>query len=124
VYKVFGFINIALVVLATSPYWVRKLNQWFFHRKGPGFTKLMKVLRVAHKPLAVALLASIVVHGWLAVGAVRLNTGTLAGSLFIITAVFGLLFYLMHKLPLLKWHRALALVAVLAMAVHLWVVLF
>ena len=45
-YKFFGFLNIALVVVVTSPYWVRKLNQWFFHSKGPGYNKLMKVLRL------------------------------------------------------------------------------
>lgn len=118
-YKVLGFINIALLVLVTAQYWVRRANQWFFHRKGPAFQKLMKVLRACHKPAAVALLISIGVHGWLALGALRLHTGTVAAASFLATALLGLLFYLLHKKGLLQWHRALALTSVLLVCVHL-----
>lgn len=119
IYKVLGFLNIALLVVVTSQYWVRKLNQWFFHSKAPAYLKLMKVLRACHKPAAVALLASVVVHGWLAMGALTLHTGTVAAAFFFLTALFGLLFYLLHKKGLLQWHRALALISVLLVAVHL-----
>ena len=119
VYKVLGFVNIALVVVVTSQYWVRKLNQWFFHQKGEGYTKLMKVLRALHKPAAVALLIVILAHGWLALGRFTLHTGVVAGIAFFVTALFGLLFYLLHKKGLLQWHRALALTAVLLAVVHL-----
>ena len=118
-YKVFAYINIALVVLVTAQYWVRKLNQWFFHSKSPKYAKLMKVLRACHKPAAVALLASIVIHGWLAMGAITLHTGTVAAACFFVTALFGLLFYLLHKKRLLQFHRLLALLSVLLVAVHL-----
>lgn len=118
-YKVLGFLNIALLVIVLSPYCVRKLNQWFIHSQKPGFTKLMKVLRTLHKPAAAALLISIVVHGWLALGRLQLHTGTVAAASFFVTALFGLLFYLLHKKGLLQWHRALALTSVLLVGVHL-----
>lgn len=118
-YKVLGFVNIALLAVVLSQYCARKINQWFVHSKGPGFQKLMRVLRALHKPAAVLLLISIVAHGWLALGAFRLHTGTIAAIFFFITALFGLLFYALHKAGLLKWHRALALVSVLLAAIHL-----
>lgn len=118
-YKFLGFVNIVLVVVIVSPYLLRKLNQWFFHTKSASFTKTQKVLRTVHKPAAALLLISIAVHGWLALGALRLHTGTVAGIFFLLTAVLGLLFYLMHKANLLKWHRTLALVAVITAIIHL-----
>ena len=118
-YKFLGFLNIALIVLITAPYWVRKLNQWFFHSKSGRYTKLMKGLRACHKPAAVVLLISILAHGWLALGAFSLHTGTVAAASFLLTALFGLLFYLLHKKGLLQWHRALALISVLLVCIHL-----
>lgn len=118
-YKVLGFLNIALLVLVTAPYWVRRLNQWVFHSKSAGYQKLMKVLRALHKPTALVLLISIIAHGWLALGSFQLHTGTIAAIFFLLTALFGLLFYFLHKAGLLKVHRALALVSVLLVIVHL-----
>lgn len=118
-YKVFGYLNILLVVLITAPYWTRKLNQWFFHSKSKAYQKLQRTLRSIHKPAAAVLLISIIVHGYLALRSFRLHTGTIVGIAFILTALFGLIFYLTKKLPFLKVHRALALVAVLLVVVHL-----
>lgn len=118
-YKILGFVNIGLLVLVTAPFWVRKLNQWFFHSKSPRFAKLMKVLRACHKPAAAALIVSIVAHGWLALGSLTLHTGTVAAVSFLITGLLGLLFYLLHKKGLLQWHRAFALISILLVCVHL-----
>ena len=117
--KFLGYLNIGLLAVVLAPYLVRKLNQWFIHSKGPGFGKLMKVLRALHKPAAVLLVASVVLHGWLALGGFRLHTGTVAAVGLLLTALCGLLFYLLRKPPLLVAHRVLALVSVVLIAVHL-----
>ncbi len=142
-YKFLGFLNIALVAVITSPLWLRLLNKWFFHSSNPGFAKLLKALRTLHKPLAFVLLASIVLHGYLALGAFRLHTGTLAGLAFVAAAILGLLFYLVRVAPnpkpraqlpsgatsvnmprrrvrgLLLAHRTLVAVAVVLVVIHL-----
>lgn len=118
-YKILGFINIALVVIITAPYWLRVLNTKLFHIKQPWFQKLLKVLRPLHKILAFVLLASIGVHGYLALGAFQLHTGTLAAAAFLLTAVMGILFFFLHKGGLLKAHRALVLISIILVAVHL-----
>ena len=118
-YKVLGFINIGLLVIVLCPFIFRKMKQWFIHSKSPKYAKFMKALRLIHKPAALLLLASIFVHGWLALGALSLHTGTVAAASFVVTALFGLLFYLLHKKRLLQFHRLLALLSVLLVAVHL-----
>lgn len=118
-YKILGVANIVLIVAVTSQYWTRKLNQCFFHRKSAGAAKLRKVLHTCHKPTAVLLLISIFVHGWLAMGALTLHTGTVAAVSFLLTALLGLLFWRLHKKEMLQWHRALALVSILLVVVHL-----
>lgn len=118
-YKLFGALNLALIAIAVAPYAVRKINQWFIHSKGKGFAKLMKVLRPLHKAAGLALLVSMFIHGWLALGRLQLHTGTVTAVMFGIVVIFGALFYFLRKAGLLKWHKALALAAILLAAVHL-----
>ena len=118
-YQFLGFLNIALFITVTSPYWVRQLNKWFFHSKTPGFTRLLKTLRALHKPLALGLLVSVTAHGYLALGGFRLHTGSILGAALATTALFGLLFYRTKKPVFLKVHRACALAVVLFLAIHL-----
>lgn len=118
-YKVFGYLNIVLLVVITSPYWLRKLNEWFFHSKSKRYFAWQRALRAIHKPLAVLLLVTVAVHGYLALRGFRLHTGTIAAISLLLTALFGFIFYLSKKVRILKGHRALALLSVLLVAVHL-----
>ncbi len=125
-YKFFGWLNVALVVVITAPWWLRKLNEWFFHSKARGYLQLQKVLRKLHKPLAAILLLSIVTHGLLVMGTLlKLNTGTLALVVFLLTAGIGLILWLAKKYKLLPWHKIGALAAVLLVVAHLiWPYIF
>ena len=91
-YKILGIINVALILVITSPYWLRRLGKRFFPKRKIASTKLMKVLRSVHKPFGVCLLLITLIHGYLALGALRLHTGTLAGIMVLATVVLGLLF--------------------------------
>ncbi len=119
IYQVLGFINVALVVLITAPFWLRILNTKFFKIKSEGFKKLLRGLRKLHKPLAAVLLVNVVIHGYLALGGLKLHTGTLAALCIYITALLGICFFISKKIPLLKGHRVFAMVAVLTIALHL-----
>ena len=77
------------------------------------------MLRVVHKPLGIAILVLAIVHGILALGALRLHTGTIAGIMLIATAALGGSFYLLKKKPLFIAHRTMALLFVLFVLVHL-----
>lgn len=119
-YKVFGIINIVLIVVVTAPYWLRILNTKVLHIKKPWFQKLLKILRPLHKVLAVALLISIGIHGYLALGGeLRLHTGLLAGIGFLFTVILGIMYYYLRKPVLLKAHRICVLVSIILVAIHL-----
>ena len=90
-YRILGILNVALLVVITSPYWLRRLGQLFFPKKKLASTRLMKVLRAAHKPLGVCLLLIALAHGYLALGAAAAH-GTLAGIMVLSTVVLGILF--------------------------------
>lgn len=118
-YKYFGYLNIVLLLAVTSQFCVRMINQWIVQSNSPNFQKVMVVLHKIHKPAALALLVSTIVHGWLALAAFALHTGTIAAAFLFITALFGLLFYILHKKGLLQWHRIMALITTFFVVVHL-----
>ena len=120
-YKILGIINVALILVITAPYWLRRLGKRFFPKRKIASTKLMKVLRSVHKPFGVCLLLITLIHGYLALGALRLHTGTLAGIMVLATVVLGLLFYKKKKAVFLKWHKRAALLMVLLTLLHLFV---
>ena len=115
-YQILGIVNIVLLVVITSPYWLRRLNQWL---KVTQINKLIKSLRVVHKPLGICLVLISLVHGYLALGALRLHTGTIVGAMILITVVLGGMFYSKKKPALFAWHKRAALLALLLTLVHL-----
>lgn len=116
---VLGWVNIALLAVITSPLWLRKLNQWIFHIPMKKLGKVLKVLRAIHKPLGIALVVMIPVHGFLQLGGLRLHTGTVAWAAGLAVVCVGLLYFFLRKPALLKTHRWLALAFVALAVVHL-----
>jgi len=118
-YEVLGWLNVAFLALMTAPYWLRFLNSRFLHVKGGAYAQIIKVLRKVHKPLGIAILLIAVLHGYLALGALRLHTGTILWTTLFITAGFGSLFYFTKKKPLFVWHKRLVLIALALLLLHL-----
>jgi len=118
-YVFFGWLNIALIAVMTSPFWLRFLNDRTLHLKGGAYGKTIKFLRTIHKPLGVVILIIALVHGYLALGAFRLHTGLLLWLSVFITAVLGISFYFTRKKALFLWHRRMVLVVLFFLLVHL-----
>lgn len=118
-YAVIGWFNVAFVVIMTGPFWLRLINKHAFQNKNKALAKLAKLLRTVHKPLGIAIVVLAIIHGILALGALRLHTGTIAGIMLIATAVLGGTFYRLKKKPLLIAHRTMALLFALFVLVHL-----
>lgn len=117
-YKVLGNVNIALFVVITSPYWLRLLNTNFLHIQKPWFAKLLAFLRPAHKVLAIVLLVSVAIHGYLALGTFSLHPGVVAGIGLFVTAFIGILYYFIRNPRLLKAHRVMMWISVILIAAH------
>ena len=120
-YRILGYVNIMLLITVTSPYWLRRFNQRFFTEKKPAFASWIKRLRKIHKPLGVSLVLLSLLHGYLALGSLRLHTGSVAWVMILIVVILGGLFYKKKKAVFFTWHKRAALIMVLFVLLHLWV---
>ena len=118
-YQLLGWFLVALLLVMTAPFWLRWLNERTLHLKGDGYTKTIKALRAIHKPLGGGILLIALVHGYLALGAIRLHTGPLLLLALIVTASLGILFFHFKKKALFLWHKRLAIAAVALLLLHL-----
>lgn len=118
-YKLFGLINVILVILLTASYWVPRLNKHLLHLKSPAYYSFVRLLRRIHKPMGLALLLSAAVHGFLAPGGLRLHTGSVLFVIVFVTSLLGGSFFRLKKPELLKGHRLAALLVVLFLLLHL-----
>lgn len=117
-YKLFGWLNIAIVAFMILPFILRKLNALFFKKKGV-YLRIIKLLRKLHKPLGAVLFVVIVIHGISALGTWRLHTGMILGIMSAITMVFGMSFYILKKKWLYSLHKILVAILVVLLLIHL-----
>lgn len=118
-YVFLGWLNIGLLVVMTSPFWLRFLNERTLRLKGGVYGKTIKFLRTIHKPLGGAIIVIALIHAYLAWGILRLHTGFFVWFTVFATAVLGASFYYTKKKPLFVWHRRVVLLAILLLLVHL-----
>ena len=117
--EILGITSVILFIAALLPFLLRHINKSFFNGKNHTITKWRMKIRKIHKPAGYGLVAISLVHGYLALGTLRLHTGTLAWSITMIAAFLGLFFSIKKKPVYLVWHRRAALLAVLFVALHL-----
>ncbi len=118
-YVVLGWINVGLVSLMILPVAMQNINRYLLKKKKGTFVDIAKFFRKAHRYIGIALLVSIVAHGYLALGALRLHTGTVLGALFLAAAIFGVTFIVTKKKWAFKTHKALTIAFTVFMLVHL-----
>lgn len=118
-YRFLGWVSLALAVVITAPYWLRKLNAWTIKTKDKRFFSVLKFIRKLHRPLAALLLGIAAWHGWGMLGRLRLHTGSLLYLSFIVTGVLGGIYWLNKDKRAFKGHKVMALVTVLLAALHL-----
>ena len=118
-YAVIGWLNIAFFFVMTAPLWLRIINARTLKLKGGAYARLIKLLRQIHKPLGVLILLLALVHGYLALGALRLHSGSLVWLATAAAASLGLTYFFLKKKALLLWHRRMVLVILFFVLVHL-----
>ena len=118
-YSVLGWLNAILLGVLLSPFVLGFLNKNIFKTKSKVFRDLVKLLRRFHKPLGLALAILAPIHGYMALGGFRLHTGSLLYISAFTTAALGGSFYRLKKKELFKWHKRMAAVTVILLAVHL-----
>lgn len=119
-FRLLGWVSVVLAVIASSPYWLRKLNSWTFKTKDKRFFRLLKFLRPVHKIAGIALAVISLYHGYLALGGrLRLHTGLLVYLSFLLTAILGALHYFKKNKHVFKSHKIVALISFAFFLLHL-----
>lgn len=118
-YRFLGWLNVALLVIVTSPYWFTRLNKLLLKLKGPSYLKFVKMLRTLHKPFGLILAITAPIHGYMALGTLRLHTGTLVFAGIVFTAFAGGTYFKTRNKTVFKVHKTLALFSVAALLLHL-----
>ena len=119
-FRALGWISMILAFIASSPYWLTRLNNWTFKSKDPRFFKFIKLMRKTHKWLGVLLVMVALIHGYLAY---RLNphTGLLVFTGFFLTMILGLWHHFAKKKNrrVFKAHKTMVLISFLLLLTHL-----
>lgn len=119
-YSILGWINVILLGVIVAPYVLNFLNKHIIKTKSSGFRNLVKILRRFHKPFGIIMAILAPVHGYMALGSLRLHTGSLLYESIFITAVLGGSFYKLKKRKLFQWHKRMALVSFILLLLHLF----
>ncbi len=120
-YEVLGIISAVLFAIVMMPFLLRHFNRIFYKGKNRMITSWRMRFRKIHKPAGFSLAVIALIHGYLALGSIRLHTGTLAWIVSIAAVILGVLFSIKKKAVILVWHRRIALLAILFIALHLLV---
>lgn len=118
-YRIMGWINVAIVSLMFLNIMLLKMNAQYFKKKDGFLFKYIKLMRKFHKPLGAILLITVVYHGILALGTLQLHTGTILGSIVLLTAIFGIAFQYIKKKQIFTLHKLFASILILLLLVHL-----
>lgn len=119
-YAILGILSLIFLIGAVMPYLVRSINRRLFKGKNKFLIQCGKWLRKIHKPFGTGMVVVAMIHGYMAMGALRLHTGTLAWFMCVVTAILGVLFYKKKKAVYFVWHKRAALCTVILTAVHLF----
>lgn len=117
-YAILGWINIGIIVIITSPFWLKRINKHIFNNNRD-INKVVKGLRKLHKPLGISLVLLGIIHGYLALGAIKLHTGIILLLSIMITVTLGGIFYRKKYKVVFQWHKRMALIAVILVLIHL-----
>ncbi len=77
-------------------------------------------MRKLHKPMAMILVATGLIHGWIAIGTIRVHTGYLLWFSIVLNLMLYVYGKAFKKPKWIKFHRTMAGVIVCLLILHLW----
>lgn len=118
-YIFMGWLIVTILLIMTAPFYLRILNKHVFHTKSEAFSRIVKIFRSLHKPFGLGLLLAGFVHGYLALGTIKLHTGLLLWTSLFVTASLGAAFFKSKKKFFFTWHKRLVLLVICMVILHL-----
>lgn len=117
-FRLLGWINVIALTIVLSPFVLNFINRKAFKNKNMAIREIVKLLRKFHKPLGIILVVTGIVHGYMALGSLRLHTGTILYLSTLITGILGGAFYRTKKRAFFVWHKRLAFLSVALLLLH------
>lgn len=117
-YALVGWLSVMVFAIVLAPFILNFLNRKIFKSKSKTFFKVLKFLRGLHKPFGIALIILGLIHGFMAMGRLRLHTGSLFYFAILITGILGISFYKLKKRELFAWHKRFAAIAFILFLLH------
>lgn len=121
-YSILGWTSLSLLAIQLLPFVMRQAETLLWKRSAPkAYKATIQNLRRIHKPLGLLLLIVPPIHGFMALGGLRLHTGSLLYIGVLCTGVLGGGFYRLKHKSWLIWHRRVAVATFGLFLVHfLW----
>lgn len=116
-YSILGYVSVGLLVLLVLPYVLRIINTKFLKRN-KRVNNVIKFLKKYHKLFGAAALIISLIHGYMALGGLRLHTGSLVFMSMALAAITGMLFAKKKKKILLTLHRAFSALSIALLGLH------
>lgn len=119
-YVILGWTNVIVLGVLLTPSVINFLNRNFLKMRFLTLTKITKPLKTLHNPLGLIILILPLIHGYLAMGTIRIHTGSLLYTFILLTAILGGSFYRLKERNLFIWHKIMAFVSFLLFLLHLF----
>ena len=111
--------NATFLILLLSPFILRRINKYFYNNKNKLISKILVYLSKFHRYFAIILSITAFIHGYLALGTIKLHTGYILWVLVLIQAIIGNLAKIFKKPYLFNIHRAVGVSSLVFLLAHL-----
>lgn len=115
-----GWLNVFLIALSLSPFLLRRIRKHIIKKPSKKLSKALKFLSKIHPYLGVVLLITSFLHGYLALGTIRLHTGYLTWFLIVVLFALRMWGIKSRNRYWLILHRAVAGLVVVALLIHIF----
>lgn len=117
-YRLLGQINGIALIILVLPFALNFMNRKIFRNKNIQIRSLVKFIRKFHKPLGIILIVTGIAHGYMALGSIRLHTGSILYISTILTGALGGSFHRTKKKIFFIWHKRMAFLSVALLLLH------
>jgi hypothetical protein len=114
-----AFVNVSLLVLLLSPYFLRRINKHIFKNKNKILKKYIPIFSKYHMYFGFILLITAFVHGYMALGAVRFHSGYILWLWVLIQVTLGIFTKKKKNPKIFKIHRLIGIGSLVFLIIHL-----
>ena len=118
--RALGWFNIALIGVSFLPFILRRFRKHVLKKPNKQLNAILKFLSKIHPFIGMALLITSFIHGYLAVGLIRLHTGYVAWFLIVVMFAIRVWGKVSKSRYWLSLHRAVAMLLLLALLLHIF----